>query len=105
MAAQQTRLIDHLDSEVVKIYTEISVTTTTVANTVFSAYSAFASGPIGRAFSAVPKVLGVNAPRASTIVTVEVDADGITFYVRGLSDAVLADGTLLCSATLEGRLA
>lgn len=100
MAAQQTYLIEGKDSEVVDLYVELSITTTSVVDTTFSAVTVF-----NRAFSATPYVQGVNAPRAGALPNAIPTPTGISLYVRGFSGAALADGQLLVSATLQGRLA
>lgn len=100
MAAQQSYLINGKDSEIIQLYIELLITTTTVIDTMFSAATVF-----NRAFTATPKVIGTNAPRAGAITTAIPTTTGISLYVRGLSGATLADGTLLVNATVEGRLA
>jgi hypothetical protein len=100
MANSQLYSIEGKENAVIRQICKVDVTTTTVANTGFSAYLAFS-----RAYAVAPSVTGINAPRAGAIATCSVTTTGITVYVRGLSDAVLADGTLQVTATVEGRLA
>lgn len=101
MAAQQTFLAEGKDTGVRKLYVELSVTCTSLSNVTASAYTAFA-----RAFRSVPKVLGLNAPRAGgVIVNCIPTAAGVSFYVDGWQDGVKPDGALLVCATLEGYLA
>jgi hypothetical protein len=88
------------DNEVVNQICKIDVLTTTVANTVPCAVLTF-----NRGYTAVPSVVGINAPRASTIANAIATSVGICVWVRGLSDALLADGTLQVTAVVEGRLA
>ena len=88
------------DNEVVNQICKIDVITTTVANTVPCAILTF-----NRGYTGVPSVVGQNAPRASTILNVIPTSINVCVWVRGLSDAPLADGTLQVTAVLEGRLA
>jgi hypothetical protein len=100
MTSSQIYSINGKDAEVVKLYVSLDLTAVSTANTVVSGFTAF-----NRAFSAAPVVEGVTAPRASSIANAIATTTGISIYVRGLSDAALADGTLTVTATLEGRLA
>jgi hypothetical protein len=100
MANSQLYSIEGKENAVIRQICKVDVTTTTVANDEFSAYLAFS-----RAYAVAPSVTGINAPRAGAIAGAEVSTTGITVHVRGLSDAVLADGTLQVTATVEGRLA
>lgn len=101
MTTTQTYSIEGKDSEVVRLIVSMDLTMVNTANTVVSDYTAF-----NRAFTAAPVVLGTNAPRASSISNAITTTAGISVYVRGLSDATLANGGLLAvTACLEGRLA
>lgn len=100
MANSQKYSIVGKDNEVVEQICKIDVTTTSVANTVPCAVLTF-----NRAYTAAPSVTGINAPRASTVANAIATATAICVWVRGLSDAVLADGTLQVTATVQGRLA
>lgn len=94
--------INHKDSEIVKAIISMDLTMVNTSNTVVSDYTVFP-----RAFATgSPVVIGVNAPRPSSIANAIATTAGISVYVRGLSDATLADGGLLAVvATIEGRLA
>lgn len=100
MADSQLYSIQGKENSVIRQIIKIDVTTTTVVNTSFSDSITF-----GRAYSAIPTVLGSNAPRPGAIVNVVPSTTGLSVHVRGLSDAPLADGTLVVTATIEGRLA
>ncbi len=100
MTSSQIYSIEGKDSEVVRLIVKLDLTAVSTANTVISAATTF-----NRAFAAAPAVYGTNAPRASAISSAIVTTTAISIYVRGLSDALLADGTLQVTATLEGRLA
>jgi hypothetical protein len=101
MTNTQIYSIEGKDSEVVRLIVSLDMTMVNTSNTVVSEYTAF-----NRAFSAAPVVVGTNSPRASSIANAITTTTGISIYVRGLSDATLANGgTLAVTATLEGRLA
>lgn len=102
MTTTQTYSIEGKDSEVIRLIISMDLTMVNTNNTVVSDYTAF-----NRAFATgSPVVNGVNAPRASAIANAIVTTTGISIYVRGLSDATLANGGLLAvTATVEGRLA
>ena len=100
MTSFQKYSIEGKDSEIVRLIVGVDILTTTVANTVPCAALTF-----NRAFTAAPYVVGINSPRASTIANAITTTTGITVWVRGLSDGLMADGTLQVTATLEGRLA
>ena len=101
MTTTQIYSILEKDSEVVKLLISMDLTMVNTSNTVVSDYTAF-----NRAFTAAPFVLGVNAPRASALANAIATTAGISVYVRGLSDATLANGgTLAVTACVEGRLA
>jgi hypothetical protein len=101
MTSSQLYSIEGKENAVIRQICKVDVTTTSVANTGFSAYLAF-----NRAYAVAPSLQGApNAPRAGAIANASVTTTGITVYVRGLSDAPLADGTLQVTATVEGRLA
>lgn len=100
MAAQQRFLAEGMDGGVRKLYMELSVTCTSLSNVAASAYSVF-----DRGFTAVPKVIGVNAPRAEgPIINVIPTSVGVSFYVNGWKDGIKPDGALLVSCVLEGYL-
>lgn len=100
MTDSQLYSVQGKENSVIRQIIKIDVTTTTVVNAKFTDYLAF-----NRAYAVAPTVLGFNAPRAGAIVNCEVSTTGITVYVKGLSDQPLADGTLIVTATVEGRLA
>lgn len=100
MAAQQSYLIEGKDSEVVNLYIELSITTTSVIDTIASAVTVF-----GRAFTATPKVLGTNCNKFGLSPVAIPTTTYITLYVRGFSGSTMPDGQTLVSATLQGRLA
>lgn len=101
MTTTYTYSIEGKDSEIVRAIVSMDLTMVNTANTVVSDVTTFP-----RAFSAAPKVIGVNAPRPSSIANAIATTTAISVYVRGLSDATLADGGLLAvTACLEGRLA
>lgn len=100
MAAQQTYLIEGKDSEVVNLYVELTITTTSVIDTIASAVTVF-----GRAFAATPKVLGTNVGEVGLLVNAIVTTTYISLYVRGFSASKMPDSTVLACATLQGRLA
>lgn len=101
MTTTQTYSIEGKDSEVIRLIVSMDLTMVNTANTVVSDYTAF-----NRAFAAAPKVIGINAPFASAIANAIATTTGVSVYVRGLSDATLANGgTLAVTACLEGRLA
>ena len=100
MTSSQIYSIEGKDSEVVRLIVKLDLTAVSTANTVISGMTVF-----NRAFSATPVVNGINSPNASSIANAIVSTTGICIYVRGLSDALLTDGTLQVTATLEGRLA
>ena len=102
MATTQTYSIEGKDSEVVRLIVSMDLTMVNTANTVVSDMTTF-----NRAFATgSPVVIGVNAPRASAIANAIATTTNISVYVRGLSDATLANGgTLAVTACLEGRLA
>jgi hypothetical protein len=100
MAAQQTQLTENHTGQTIRKYIELLITTTTVANSTFSAYTAFT-----RAFSAAPRVIGVNSADPQGHPSAASSAAGITIYVHGAIAANLPDGTVLVSATVEGELA
>ena len=87
------------DNEVVRQICKIDVTTTTVVNTVPCAALTF-----NRGYTDVPEIVGINAPRNSSIANAIATSVAICVWVRGLSDAPLADGTLQITAVVEGRL-
>lgn len=91
MGRQQGRNPEHLT---------ISITTTSIVNTTFSTYAAFA-----RAYSAAPNVLGVNSDKPGAPVNATVTTAGITLYIRGTSPTTLTDGTAVVTASIEGKLA
>lgn len=102
MTTTYTYNIEGKDSEVVRAIVSMDLTMVNTSNTVVSDYTAFP-----RAFATgSPVVVGINSPRASSIANAIVTTTGISVYVRGLSDATLADGGLLAvKACIEGRLA
>ena len=102
MTTTQKYSVEGKDSEVIILIISMDLTMVNTSNTVVSDYTAF-----NRAFATgSPIVRGVNAPRASAIANAIVTTAGISVYVRGLSDATLANGGLLAvTACLEGRLA
>ncbi|MDQ2999884.1 MAG: hypothetical protein M3Y08_01285 [Fibrobacterota bacterium] len=102
MATTYTYSIEGKDSEVVRAIVSMDLTMASTLNIVVSDYTAFP-----RAFATgSPVVVGVNAPRASSIANAIVTTTGISVYVRGLSDAALAaSGALAVVACVEGRLA
>lgn len=102
MTTTQIYSIEGKDSEVVRLIVSMDLTMVNTVNTVVSDFTAF-----NRAFATgSPKVIGVNAPFASAIANAIATTTGISVYVRGLSDATLANGGLLAvTACLEGRLA
>jgi hypothetical protein len=100
MVAQQKFLAEGMDGGVRKLYVELSVLCTSLSNVAASAYTAFE-----RAFTATPKVIGVNAPRAEgPMVNVIPTSLGVSFYVNGWKDGIKPDAGLLVSCTLEGYL-
>ena len=101
MTNTYTYSIEGKDSEVVRAIVSMDMTMVNTSNTVVSDATTFP-----RAFSAAPVVLGTNAPRASAIANAITTTTAISIYVRGLSDATLANGgTLAVTACIEGRLA
>lgn len=102
MTTTQIYSIVGKDSEVVNLIVSMDLTMTNTANIVVSDVTTF-----NRAFATgSPVVIGVNAPRPSSIANAIATTTGISIYVRGLSDALLASsGTLAVVACLEGRLA
>ena len=88
------------DNEVVQQICKIDILTTTVANT-----NPCAALTFDRAYTVAPSVVGINAPRAGAFANAVPSTTGVTAWVRGLSDSLLADGTLQVTVTLEGRLA
>lgn len=87
------------DNSVVEQIVTVDITTTTVANTVPCAAVTF-----DRSYSAVPYVKSAHAPRASSVANAIATSVGLTAWVRGFSDAKLADGTLEVTVVVEGRL-
>lgn len=102
MTTTQTYSIEGKDAEVVRLIVSMDLTMANTANTVVSDYTAY-----NRAFATgSPVVIGINSPRASSIANAITTTSGISVYVRGLSDATLANGgTLAVVACVEGRLA
>lgn len=101
MTTTYTYSIEGKDSEVVRAIVSMDLTMVNTSNTVVSDVTTFP-----RAFSAAPVVIGVNAPRPSAIANAITTTTEISVYVRGLSDATLANGgTLAVTACIEGRLA
>lgn len=100
MTSSQIYSIEGKDSEVVRLIIKLDFTTVNTANIVVSGATTF-----NRAFAAAPTIIGTNAPRESAISNAIATATAISIYVRGLSDALLANGTLQVTATVEGRLA
>ena len=102
MTTTEKYSIEGKDSGVIRLIISMDLTMVNTSNTVISDYTAFT-----RAFATgSPVVLGTNAPFASAISNAIVTTTGISIYVRGLSDATLANGGLLAvTACLEGRLA
>lgn len=99
MTSSQIYSIEGKDAEIVRLIVKLDLTAVSTANTVVSGATTF-----NRAFSAAPTVIGTNAPAASTISNAITTATAISIYVRGLSDALMTDGTLQVTATVEGRL-
>jgi hypothetical protein len=100
MASSQTYSIEGKDSEVVRLIVKLDLTAVSTANTIVSGATAF-----NRAFAAAPAVIGTNSPYAGSISNAIATTTAVSIYVRGLSDAKLTDGSLIVTATLEGRLA
>jgi hypothetical protein len=102
MTTTYTYSIEGKDSEIVRAIVSMDLTMVNTQNTVVSDVTTFP-----RAFATgSPVVVGVNAPRPSSIVNAIVTTTAISMYVRGLSDATLANGGVLAvTALLEGRLA
>jgi len=78
----------------------VSVTTTSVINTTFTANETF-----DRAFlsGTTPKVMGVNVRRAGAgAAAVIANATSMSVYLRGLSPTAYTDGTVVVEVTLEG---
>ena len=100
MTSFQKYSIEGKDAEIVRLVCGIDILTTTVANTVPCASLTF-----NRAFTAAPYVIGSNSTRPSTFVNAAPTTTQVTAWVRGLSDALMADATLQVTVTLEGRLA
>jgi hypothetical protein len=101
MTTTYTYSIEGKDSEIVRAIVSMDLTMVGTANTVVSDVTTFP-----RAFSAAPVVIGTNAPRPSSISNAIATTTAICVYVRGLSDATLANsGTLAVTACIEGRLA
>lgn len=101
MTNTYTYSIEGKDSEVVRAIVSMDMTMVNTANTVVSDVTTFP-----RAFSAAPVIIGAHAPRPSAIANAIATTTAISIYVRGLSDATLANGgTLAVTACIEGRLA
>ncbi len=102
MTTTQKYSIEGKDSEVIRLIVSMDLTMVNTSNTVVSDVTTF-----NRAFATGdPVVTGVNAPRPSSIANAIVTTTAISVYVRGLSDATLANGGLLAvTACMEGRLA
>lgn len=79
---------------------ELTITTTTVTNSTFSAYTAF-----GETYDAAPRVIGTNCSDPQGLVNGAPTATGVTIYVYGITTSALPDGTVAARVTLHGRLA
>ena len=104
MTSIQIFSVEGKDAEVVRLIVGLDLIAVSTANVIFSAVTTFASNSQGRAFSAAPKVIGINVPVAGMIANAITTTTGISIYARGLSDTAVADATVQVTATLEGRL-
>lgn len=83
-----------------QIHVALTVTTTSVINTTFSQ-----TGTFQRAFEVAPLVMGLNTDRPGVQANARVTATGIQVYIRSNSPSIIADGSVVVTATLEGRVA
>jgi len=100
MSSEQIVLIEGKDAEVVNLYVELLITTTSVIDTIASAVTTF-----NRAFTATPRVIGSGVARNGALVNVKPTLTTVSLYIRGFSANTLADGSEQVYCTLQGRLA
>ncbi len=80
----------------------VSVTTSSVINTTFTANETFSRAWLS---GTTPKVMGTNVQKAGAgAAAVIANATSMSVYLRGLSPSAYTDGTVVVEVTLEGML-
>jgi hypothetical protein len=99
MTSTQKYLSEGKDTGIKRIHVSLDITSTSLSNVSVSGYTAFT-----RAFDGIPKVLGTNCDAFGVISVAVPTSIGISLYGTGYKDGLKPDGTLVITATLEGRL-
>lgn len=99
MTSQVKYLSEGKDTGVKRVYVQLDMTSTSLSNVSVSGYTAFE-----RTFDGIPKVLGVNSTSFGVIAVAVPTSIGVSLYGTGYKDGLKPDGTLVVTATLEGKL-
>lgn len=99
MTSFKKYLSEGKDTGVKRVFVSLDITSTSLSNVSVSGYTAFE-----RQFDGIPKVLGVNCDAFGVTSVAVATSLGVSLYGTGYKDGLKPDGTLVVTATLEGKL-
>lgn len=99
MAMTTKRLQAHRGTGVDQLHLTIPVTTTTAADTTFTATENFE-----RPFEEIPRIIGSNVPKPGAAAGITVTKTGITVALRSQTTSIYSAEEVLVNVTLEGRV-